>query len=183
MSDLTLIVNYESEYFSGKSEGGSVKKEKPRAAHTKPVQKEASGRSTSTSKEIPEKKEIKQPKPAAPQPPSKKAPNKRRVIESDDEEDLIISSPADAPPPAQTRTQSTDNKNTKKRKVTKSVTRMNEKGYMVTEDVDEWVSEDEAASSAQPVKKTSSAPKPASKAPPKAKTKGQSSLNSFFMKK
>ncbi|TIA86561.1 hypothetical protein E3P99_03660 [Wallemia hederae] len=210
VTDLTLLVNHETEYFTGKSDTVAVKKDtqtktkagkevkevkEPKQSKVKDVgtvtkkpSKEASpkeppAKSSTSSKTSTASKPAAKPtaKPAKPT-------NKRRVIESDDDEDLIISSPAEAPPPAQTRTQDVK-KTSKKRKVTKSVTRMNEKGYIVTEDVDEWVSDDggdgeveDAKPAPAPVKKTSSLPKPASKAVP-AKSKGQSSLNSFFMKK
>ena len=212
VTDLALLVNHETEYFTGKSDTVAVKKDmqtktkagkevkevkEPKQSKDKDVRtatkksakesspKEPSAKSSTSSKTSTASKPAAKPaaKPAKPT-------NKRRVIESDDDEDLIISSPADAPPPAQTRTQDVK-KTSNKRKVTNSVARMNEKGYMVTEDVDEWVSDDggdgdeeveDAKPAPAPVKKASSLPKPASKAVP-AKSKGQSSLNSFFMKK
>lgn len=176
ITDLTMIVNYEKEYFqhSAPAPSSPPKKAKPAAAPAKKTVPPA------VKKEIPKKEEKEAVKPKA-----KPANGKRRIIESDDEDDITISSPADAPPPAQTHTQAPERKD-KKRKVTKSVTKMNEKGYMVTEDVDEWVTDDEAP----PPKKTAAAasastkpkPKPAAGAQTKPKA-GQSSLNSFFKKK
>ncbi|TIC12563.1 hypothetical protein E3Q08_00415 [Wallemia mellicola] len=176
ITDLTMIVNYEKEYFqhSAPAPSNLPKKAKPAAA---PAKKTAP---SAVKKEIPKKEEKDAVKPKA-----KPANGKRRIIESDDEDDITISSPADAPPLAQTHTQAPERMD-KKRKVTKSVTKMNEKGYMVTEDVDEWVTDDEAP----PPKKTAAAgnastkpkPKPAASAQAKPKA-GQSSLNSFFKKK
>ncbi|EIM22951.1 hypothetical protein WALSEDRAFT_56619 [Wallemia mellicola CBS 633.66] len=176
ITDLTMIVNYEKEYFqhSAPAPSNLPKKAKPAAA---PAKKTAP---SAVKKEIPKKEEKDAVKPKA-----KPANGKRRIIESDDEDDITISSPADAPPLAQTHTQAPERMD-KKRKVTKSVTKMNEKGYMVTEDVDEWVTDDEAP----PPKKTAAAgnastkpkSKPAASAQAKPKA-GQSSLNSFFKKK
>ncbi|TIA73254.1 hypothetical protein E3P91_01570 [Wallemia ichthyophaga] len=209
LADLTPILNYELEYFGDVINAREKVKQRDskQEKQSKPVKQQEVKQPTKQPT-----KQNKPPQPAPPSNPPKKATNKRRVIESDEEEDLIISSPPEAPPPAQTNvqsdtqskhtTQSNTNK-TKKRKLTKSVTRMNEKGYMVTEDVDEWVSggedgEEGASIDAAPSEpnsnpnpnsnsksKPKTAPKPPSKPPPPSKStsKGQSSLNSFFMKK
>ena len=208
VKDLTMIVNFENNYNLSNPNKLS-QQSKPSASSSSTNKPIKTVKSDSNNQQSSNKSQQidRQTKDNANQKPVKSS-TKKRIVESDDDDDDTNNGLSSTPLTPSEETDKSkqpfeyDNKS-KKRKITKSVMRTNEKGYMVSEDIDEWVNENGKPTSPPPQQQQSSTeeksitntkpnsdntqkpkPKPTnSKTKPASKAKGQSSLNSFFKKK